>query len=553
MKKRIITAAACAIPMALMAQTALDLYQMSAYDLRGTARFMSMGGAFGALGGDLSTLNQNPGGIGVYRKSEVGVTLDIDMQSAKSTTLSGMESINQTKVACNNFGYIGSIYTGSETMPFFQWGASYNRAASFNRRYKGTFGSMNGSLSNYIAGYTTDENWPSSTLVGSDNNYFAYNAPWMSILGYNSFIINPVGNGSNYNGLWRETGDITGPASTGVSTFDVEERGYIDEYEINFGGNIRDVVYWGIGFGITDIDYTQSTYYTEDIENARIPQQRPAIPDDPEGDIVDGQVVDGTTTGNGGFGLANAKHISGSGYNFKAGIIVRPINELRLGFAVHTPTYYNLTQTALADIDYGYGYTSGPAKPDYTGTPEDYVQWKYRTPWRMIVSAAGVIGSRAIVSVDYEYRPYQTMSAKSDGGYEYSDIQTDVKSYYKASNILRIGAEYRLNSHLSVRAGYAYESTPTKTEFQESKIPVYTSNPDDSGTNPSYSVDKSSQYITCGLGYRYKNFYADAAYVHKHRESTFHPYTANSYTSTPYSATIAQNSNNIVLSVGLKF
>ena len=37
----------------------------------GTARFMSMGGAFTALGGDISTLSQNPAGIGVFRTSEM--------------------------------------------------------------------------------------------------------------------------------------------------------------------------------------------------------------------------------------------------------------------------------------------------------------------------------------------------------------------------------------------------------------------------------------------------------------------------------------------------
>ena len=57
------------------AQGALDLYTISQTDLRGSARFMSMAGAFGALGADLSTLNQNPGGIGVYRSSEVGMTM----------------------------------------------------------------------------------------------------------------------------------------------------------------------------------------------------------------------------------------------------------------------------------------------------------------------------------------------------------------------------------------------------------------------------------------------------------------------------------------------
>ena len=62
------------------AQSAFDLYSISQPGLKGTARFMAMGGAFGALGGDLSTLNQNPGGIGVYRSSEIGLSFGCDVK-----------------------------------------------------------------------------------------------------------------------------------------------------------------------------------------------------------------------------------------------------------------------------------------------------------------------------------------------------------------------------------------------------------------------------------------------------------------------------------------
>ena len=99
--KKIFPALLCAIPSMMMAQAATDVFKMSQEDLRGTARFLSMGGAFGALGGDLTVLDQNPGGIGVYRSSDVGVTVDFDAQSVKDG--SGITT-NQFKVACNNFG-----------------------------------------------------------------------------------------------------------------------------------------------------------------------------------------------------------------------------------------------------------------------------------------------------------------------------------------------------------------------------------------------------------------------------------------------------------------
>jgi len=56
------------------AQTVDDALRYSQIFYSGTSRFSSMGGAFTALGGDLSTLSQNPAGIGLFRSSEVSIT-----------------------------------------------------------------------------------------------------------------------------------------------------------------------------------------------------------------------------------------------------------------------------------------------------------------------------------------------------------------------------------------------------------------------------------------------------------------------------------------------
>lgn len=542
MNRRIIIAALAPLPLLMGAQTAYDAYQISRYDLRGTARFMSMGGAFGALGGDLSVLGQNPGGIGVYRKSDIGITLDIDSRNISSPN----DSRNRTNISVSNLGYVGSVYTGSEIMPIFNWGFSYGRTNSFKRKYNGS-ATMQGSLSNHIAAFT---NGCSSDLLGGStsddviNNYMqGGGAPWLSILAFNSYVINPTDGGPEtpstmYSGLWREG------TSRGISTYNVDESGYVDEYNINFGGNFSDVVYWGIGFGITDMEYRQNVYYTEDMTGGYITTS--------EGSGVT------ETPGNLGFGLNSYQRISGSGFNFKAGLIFRPINELRLGFAVHTPTYYNLSQSSIAEIDYGYGYTDGPAAPGYANTPQDDYDWKLRTPWRLMVSAAGVIGSQAIISMDYEYRPYQKMVTKNDNGDNQTGINNDIENYYKAANIIRLGAEYRLPAGFSLRAGYAYESTPTagppRANSADSYMPDWTMNPGDTGTTPSYTMDNSAQYITCGLGYRYQGFYADFAYVHKARNSTFSAFTPSGEVgATPYDAKLKQSDNSFVLSLGIKF
>lgn len=536
MKKYILSLSALALPVLMFGQTALDAFNLSQPDFKGTARFMSMGGAFTSLGGDISTINQNPAGIGVYRSSEIGVTLDLDIASTKSTTSGVSMTKGKTNFSCNNFGYIGAVYTGSDIMPYFNWGASYSRVASFNRAYKGGYG-MNGSLSNYIAGYTSNENWASEDLTTDQSSNFnpymePYGAPWMSILAYNSYLINPIG-ASKYSGLWDN-------GTSGNSTFDVHEKGYTDEYSLNFGGNFANIVYWGIGFGITDINYRSSVYYTEDMSNAKIPVL------DSNGETT------GLKTGGGGFGLDSWKSISGTGFNFKIGAIIKPINEVRIGLAVHTPTYYSLKQEGWAGVDYGYN----PDIEGYAQTNDgytDYFEWQLRTPWRLLTGISGVIGKQAIVSLDYEYRPMQNMKIQDNNGYNYTDMNNDVNSYYNALSIIRLGAEYRLSPQWSVRAGYQLQTSPSTTVAQNGETAIYTSGPDDTETTPSYSFDKSTSYISLGLGYRYKNFYVDAAYVNKQRESVWRAYTPNNYTSLAPSSKINLSSNQIILSAGVKF
>lgn len=550
MNIRILSAIVATLPVLAYSQTAIDAFQLSHSDLRGTARYMSMGGAFGALGGDLSTLNNNPGGIGLYRKSELGVTLNIEASSIKSATSIMTQSTSQTKVSVPNFGYVGAAWLGNDVMPYFTWGVSYGRIVNMNRRYKGQ-ARMNGSLYNYVAQYSDGYTSNQLSVEGTDNGGYSSPdyIPWLSILSYNGMAINPIGSTSQYQGPWQNdhvnsNGDRT--PSTGISEFDVDEHGYVDEYAIDFGGNIMNTVYWGMGFGITDIELTQNARYSENIKNAVIM--------DPTAELGELEIGNANTT------LSNYKHIDGTGFNFKLGVIVRPINALRIGFAFHTPTYYNINQSSGADLNYDYTFFNPDGyNRNYSGTPNDYRSWKLRTPWRMQVSAAGIIGTSGIISMEYEYRPYQNMNLRSDYGDELTNYNQDIKTYYKAANILRFGAEYRILPQLSIRAGYVHESTPTGTAISNNEVTVYTSNPDDTGTNPAYALDNSTQYITCGLGYRYKNFSIDAAYVYKHRTSEYHSFTPNDafdtagLTATPYQAKLTENYNNIVLTATLRF
>ena len=529
MKRILFAAIVSAMPSVMLAQSAIDAYQLTQGDLKGTARFVSMGGAFGALGGDLSTLTQNPAGIGVYRSSEIGVTLDFNFQATKTNSDGYSLKEDQVKVYCPNFGYVGNIRLKNDVMPMFNWGLSYSRAASFDRLYRGGMPDIQNSITNYIADFSNGIN-PNDMKFGDKSNpynpYWDSNADWLSILAYTSSMINPIGGSSMYNGLYKYNANGS-PHTAGDAMFAVRERGYIDEFSLNFGGNLVDMVYWGIGVGITDLEYTNQTFYDEELQNARI------------------STFDGSSTMNGDayITLDNFKHVSGTGYNFKAGLIVKPINEIRLGLAVHTPTYYDLRHDydALSD----FSYSSGIEGNDYTEVA--VFESKLRTPWKIMASAASVIGGRAILSLDYEYNAYNDMSVKSGYGYSNDAVNNDIKDYYQGQNIIRVGAEYRITPQFSVRAGYNYQASNVNQQTRDGAKYVYTS-----GTDPSYTFDNTTQYITGGLGFRTGGFYIDAAYVYKNRESQFQAFSNFNEYDAP-SATITDNNNSLVMSVGYKF
>lgn len=554
-------------------QGAVDAYRLSQPDMKGTARFMGMAGAFGALGGDLSTLSQNPAGIGVYRSNELGFSLNLDCQSSTSEAQGFKHDMSQTKFLLNNIGAVLTMRLPSETLPNLNFGFTYNKGASFNRIYGGNIPKLSNSLSNYIAGISNGENLTENDLVSTEN-YDPYNptdggypAPWISILGYDSYLISPTGSGENtrWYGQW-------GDGTSGSGSFKVQEKGSVDEYNIAFGGNIMNVLYWGMDFDIVNLNYTMQSLWGENLENAYVP--------DKNNELVKESA---------NWGLGNYYNVHGSGFNYKLGLILKPIQELRIGFAFHTPTWYNLTENFVGSVDYQYG-SSESGSTSTNGGYMAYNDMSFRTPWKIIASVAGVIGNNFILSMDYEWVAYNKMKFSAPGSYGINDdwgydwdygwdwyapgapsttkaptrsfgydddmygaTNGDIENYYQSTNTIRLGAEYRVTPAFSLRAGYSYTSSPVKQSVRDDKEVIYTA-----GTRPNYRFDNHTYYITCGAGYRYQNFYVDLAYVYKNISSQYHAYTpdinldVNQAIPSPQSK-VNLNNSQIVLSAGFRF
>ena len=566
MKKLIIPALALLPAAMATAQSPVDAMALSQTVLRGTARFMSMGGAFTALGADLSTLGQNPAGIGVYRGSDVGITFGIDINSNKTGWDGGNNTQNKTLFNVNNAGYVGTMAFGDNDQNTVSWGFSYNRLMRFNRTYTGGLSPMNSSLTNYIAGITNGVDPSLLWKTDSDgkqlypyDNWDADAPDWMSILFYNSGMINPetfeenghIYETDQYRGMWQHggvdgLGNRVNPSS-GSANFTVQEKGHVDEYDINVGGSVMNILYWGIGVGITDLDFEQSYYYGEQIDRALVPAS-------PAGYQL------GTANRS---DLYSFKKVSGTGANFKVGVIVKPVNEFRVGVAVHTPTYYSLSSSSIGDTSFNFS-------PNFSGseqTPWDDYNFKLNTPWKFMAGVAGVIGGRGIISLDYQYDAYGDMKLKNANGDDMIGNNNNIGKYYKGTNTIRVGAEFRVTPQFSLRAGYNYVSTSSKTEFENANsqsangVPAGQNttamNISTAGFNPSYTVGHDTQSVSFGLGYKTGGFYFDMAYVYKHQTATFNAFTPfvdyDLAWATAPSAKLTDNRSQIVATIGYRF
>lgn len=486
----------------LFAQGEVEALRFSNEELFGTARAMSMGGAFGALGGDQSALVANPAGIGVYRSSEVVGTLNL----SRNNSVVGDDKAKMNSFKMDNLGFVGYFPLRNNVMPHINFGFSYNKLKSFDRKVA-AYGEANSTLIDYIhrdylinlnEGFIEDPNDlfivdKEHGLNAKGNDPFNSNLPWLSVLGRNGYLLEPNMQG---NGLV--------PLNTGsdvaMTEIILHEKGYVDNYDFTVGTTVANVLNLGFALSIKGISYSMTSHLLEDYD------------------------VD-----KGGYTLSNWLTTSGAGVSAKIGAIYRPVNEFRIGLAYHTPTWYVLSETyeaEMADDLENYVTASGYEKGSTFSAryPNDF---DMKTPGKLVASMATVLGGRFIASLDYEMTDFSKMKLYEpsrgydegvvEGIYTYDNeyISTD----FKPTSTIRTGLEFRFTQQLSGRLGYAWMQNPYKKDLADLGNAVIV------GSNTIFGIEGDTNYITGGLGYRFnRNFFLDMAMVYKTRTDDLYPF-----------------------------
>jgi len=458
----------------------------------GTARGLATGSAFGALGGDYTSVGINPGGLGIYRNSEFFISLNINNTVSQSNF---GNSSSESKVNFHPASY-GMVYSlkfadTKKSVKNAKWigmnfAVGMNRIANFNseRHYENynDAESLLPILASELNGLNPDE-----------VNY--ENASFESVLAYATYLVNPTFFDSTlYNSVTdgQEIGKMVS----------VNTRGRMDELALAAAANYNDKLYFGATLGIPFVNYEEDIFYTEfDKDNAN----------------------DGFDN----FHLDHRLRTWGSGVNLKLGAVYRASDWVRIGAALHTPTLLGLNDNYFAYME------SDIDTVDYADqSPDGRYNYRIITPLKAVGSLAFIIKQNGFISVDYEYADFSKSHYNLQNGYQSYEttLNNSINSSLNATHTVRVGAEAVIKKDFRLRAGYNYSTNPLSTTIQNAV-------PED---------DRTYQSFSGGAGYRGKKFNLDFAYVRSTTDNSV--MLANTIVSAD-----KLTRNNYVLTFGIRF
>lgn len=448
----------------LKAQTIDEAFRFSQLYYGGSARFQAMGGAFTSLGGDLSVLSQNPAGIGVFRTPSVSFTPQ--MYFNKSETVFGETSHDDVyDLNMNQAGVVFPLIKRNDNSGLVSLNLAYsfNRTNNFNENaiIRGTLD--NSSMVDYFMDYSQGVYY--RDLSGGEG--LAYDVDMFR-------TINP--DSTTYASIFSEYGANANSDYGQHVRRIIRSEGAVSEHSFGIAANFSDKIYIGFSFNISSVEsYTQYEHVEEDVDNLIYDFNRFTYTD----------VVD----------------IYGKGYSAKLGAIIKPVDYLRIGFAVHTPVVYRLHEyyydgaSSDFDAESGFSYTNDPFRFSYTLT----------TPLRITTGAALQLGKKGIVSADYEFVDYKMARfSKASDDYNYYAENQSAKDVFDVAHNIRLGAEYRLTNSVYLRGGYSlYGSGFANGEDND---------------------DNRHSVIAGGLGFRQSNFFLDLSYSARTNTSDYFMY-----------------------------
>lgn len=461
----------------ILAQDITDAVRYSMDEIQGSARFKAMSGAFGALGGDLSSVNINPAGAAVFNNSYASLSLGLFNTCNDISYFDGNNTSNNSNMDLNQVGAAFVFKNINTASPWkkFTLSVAYDRAADFKDDWAASGTNPNNSIGSYFLsnaqGLRLDE---ISALSGESisqaysgiGSYYGFQNQ-QAFLGYKGYIINPVDD-TDENTAYTSNIDLD--AGNYKQRYTYASRGYNGKLAFNFATSYNDKLFFGLNLNSHFINYERSTFLRESNSS-----------------------VNSTVTN---VNFENNLLTTGSGFSLQLGGIAKVTEEFRVGLAYNSPTWYRIsdeTSQYLATTRLeGGSSVNQVVNPRVINVYEEY---KLQTPGKITGSLAYIFGKKGLLSFDYSVKDYSNSKFKPTSDTYFSAINNDINSSLKSAATYKIGGEYRYKQ-ISFRGGYRYEESPYDDDNFFGDLNGY----------------------SAGLGYSFGNLNLDLAYSYAKRD-----------------------------------
>ena len=466
----------------ILAQDVTDALRYSMDEIQGTARFRGMSGAFGALGGDMSSVNINPAGSAIFNNSHASVSLGVFNTANDVSYFGNTNTSSDTNVDINQLGaaFIFENVNADSKWKKFALSVAYDRTADFSDSWTASGVNTNTSIANYFLDYANGQRLDEISAFSGETLSEAYAdigafygyGNQQAFLGYEGFIIDPV-NDTDENTNYAS--NITGGNYNQRYTYNA--TGYNGKLAFNFATSYDDTFYFGLNLNSHFINYEQTTLFRESNSN----------------------VSSSVTNVN----FENDLLTTGSGFSFQLGGIAKLTEAFRVGLSYNSPTWYRISEEtsqylATTRIENGSSLNQ-VINPNVVNIYDEY---KLQTPSKLTGSLAYVFGKKGLISFDYTVKDYSETKFKPSSDAIFSSVNTTISNTLDTAAAYRLGGEYRYKQ-LSFRGGYRFEQSPYK--------------------DASFYGDLTGYSL--GLGYSFGDFNLDLAFSQSKRDVKHQLYT----------------------------
>lgn len=491
--------------------TTNDALRYAVNNLTGTARFRAMSGAFGAVGGDLSSININPAGSLFFNNNFASVTVSSLNAHNRSDYFGTRTKENLSTLDLNQ---LGAVLVFNDNSGKTDWskiviGLNYDSTNNFDNNIFSAGVNPNNSIGSYFIDKAQGLplEYMQTTNISQLYSYLGQTGglgfpAQQAMLGYQAYVFeafddNDPDNVDYYTNI--------PPGGNYYHENYVQTSGFTGKLTANIATAYKNKLFLGLNLNAHFTDYVKSTSVYESNNNELY--------------------TSGLTVTDIQFN--NDLYTYGTGFSMNLGAIYKFTDNFRAGIAYESPTWYQLndelSQRLITRTSDGTNIRQRDINPQIINIYESY---KIQTPSKWTLSGAYIFGKKGLISVDYATKDYSNIKFKPTNDSFFSDLNSQMRSQFKNAMELRIGGEYKIKQW-SLRGGYQFEESPYKVDFAMGDLTGYST----------------------GIGYNFGESRLDVAYANDHRNYN-QPLISSGMNDT---ARIRTTNNNITVTYSINF